>query len=122
MSLEYYLQTTNNTVNPIDLLPSTGFTTVQENIGKVENKGIDFSLSAIAWQRPADRSYLRFSVMMSHNKNKLKEISEAMKSYNEQQTALATSSNKPLNKYYDGVSMDAIWAVPSLGIDPATGE
>ena len=82
MSLEYYLQTTNNTVNPIDLLPSTGFTTVQENIGKVENKGIDFSLSAIAWQRPADRSYLRFSVMMSHNKNKLKEISEAMKSYN----------------------------------------
>lgn len=122
MSLEYYLQTTNNTVNPIDLLPSTGFTTVQENIGKVENKGIDFSLSAIAWQRPADRSYLRFSVMMSHNKNKLKEISEAMKSYNEQQTALATSSNKPLNKYYDGVSMDAIWAVPSLGIDPATGQ
>lgn len=45
-----------------------------------------------------------------------------MKSYNEQQTALATSSNKPLNKYYDGVSMDAIWAVPSLGIDPATGQ
>ncbi len=122
MSLEYYLQTTNNTVNPIDLLPSTGFNSVQENIGKVENKGIDFSLSAIAWQRPADRSFLRFSVMMSHNKNKLKEISEAMKSYNQQQSALATSGNKPLNKYYDGVSMDAIWAVPSLGIDPATGQ
>ena len=122
MSFEYYLQTTNNTVNPIDLLPSTGFTTVQENIGKVENKGLDFSLSAVAWQRPADRSFLRFSVMMSHNKNKLKEISEAMKSYNERQTALATEGNKPLNKYYDGVSMDAIWAVPSLGIDPATGQ
>jgi len=122
MSLEYYLQTTNNTVNPIDLLPSTGFTTVQENIGKVENKGVDFSLSAIAWQRPADRSFLRFSVMMSHNKNKLKEISEAMKSYNERQSALATEGNKPLNKFYDGVSMDAIWAVPSLGIDPATGQ
>ncbi len=122
MSLEYYLQTTNNTVNPIDLLPSTGFSSVQENIGKVENKGIDFSLSAIAWQRPADRSFLRFSVMMSHNKNKLKEISKAMKSYNQQQSALAASGNKPLNKYYDGVSMDAIWAVPSLGIDPATGQ
>lgn len=122
MSLEYYLQTTNNTVNPIDLLPSTGFTTVQENIGKVENKGVDFSLSAVAWQRPADRSFLRFSLMMSHNKNKLKEISEAMKSYNERQAALATEGNKPLNKYYDGVSMDAIWAVPSLGIDPATGQ
>lgn len=121
MSLEYYIQTTSNTVNPIDLLPSTGFNTVQENIGKVENRGVDFSLSAIAWQRPSDRSYLRFSLMMSHNKNKLKEISEAMKSYNEQQSLLASQGNKPLNKYYDGVSMDAIWAVPSLGIDPATG-
>jgi len=122
LSFEYYIQTTNNTVNPIDLVPSTGFSTVSENIGKVENRGFDASVSAVAWQNPADRSYLRFSLMMSHNKNTLKEISEAMKSYNEQQTALATSSNKPLSKYYDGVSMDAIWAVPSLGIDPATGK
>lgn len=122
MSFEYYLQTTNNTVNSIDLLPSTGFNSVQENIGKVENKGFDIELSAIAWQRPADRSYLRFSVMMSHNKNTLKEISNAMKSYNEKQAELATENNKPLNKYYDGVSMDAIWAMRSLGIDPATGK
>ena len=28
---------------------------------------------------------------------------------------------KPVIKYYDGVSMNAIWAVPSLGIDPVTG-
>lgn len=122
LSFEYYLQTTNNTVNPIDLLPSTGFTTVQENIGKVENKGYDLSISAVAWQRPNDRSFLRFSLMMSHNKNKLKEISEAMKSYNEQQSATAKGTNIPVKKYYDGVSMDAIWAVPSLGIDPATGK
>ena len=119
--LEYYLQTTDNTVNNIDLLPSTGFSRVQENIGKVENKGYSLELSAIAWQRPKDRSFLRFSLMMSHNKNTLKEISDAMKSYNDRQNQLATSANKPLTKYFDGVSMDAIWAVPSLGIDPATG-
>lgn len=121
-SFEYYLQTTNNTVNSIDLLPSTGFSSVQENIGKVENKGFDLEISAIAWQRPGDRSFLRFSVMMSHNKNRLKEVSEAMKSYNQKQTELAAEGNRPLNKYYNGVSMDAIWAVPSLGIDPATGK
>lgn len=122
MSFEYYLSTTNNAVNTIDLLPSTGFNNVQENIGKVENRGFDFSLSAIAWQQPSDRSYLRFSVMMSHNKNTLKEISDAMKNYNRQQAELAEDENKPLSKYFDGVSMDAIWAVPSLGIDPATGK
>ena len=122
LAFEYYLQTTNNTVNNIDLLPSTGFARVQENIGKVENKGYSLELAATAWQRPKDRSFLRFSLMMSHNKNTLKEISQAMKSYNERQSQLATSTNKPLNKYFNGVSMDAIWAVPSLGIDPATGK
>lgn len=45
-----------------------------------------------------------------------------MKSYNERQNELATQTNKPINKYYDGVSMDAIWAMTSLGIDPATGK
>ena len=44
-----------------------------------------------------------------------------MRSYNEQQEKLATEGNVPVQKYYDGVSMDAIWAMPSLGIDPANG-
>ena len=108
-------------MNPLTLVPSTGFTNVQENVGKVLNRGFDLRASAIVWQRPADRSYLSFSFMASHNKNTLKEISDAMKEYNEQQNALATETTKPLQKYYDGVSMDAIWAMPSLGIDPANG-
>ncbi|MEG0795283.1 MAG: SusC/RagA family TonB-linked outer membrane protein [Odoribacter sp.] len=122
LTLEYYISTTNNAVNPLDLVPSTGFSTVQENVGKVENRGIDFRASATAWQRTSDRSFLRFSLMLSHNKNKLKDISNAMRSYNERQNELASKDNKPVNKYYDGVSMDAIWAMPSLGIDPATGK
>lgn len=122
ITLEYYTSLTNNAVNPITLAPSTGFTTVQENIGKVENSGVDLRAAATVWQRPSDRSYLSFSLMISHNKNILKEISTAMRSYNEQQNAVATDGNKPVNKYYDGVSMDAIWAMRSLGIDPATGK
>jgi len=108
-------------VNPLSLAPSTGFTTVQENVGKVLNRGFDLRAGATVWQQPADRSYLSFSLMISRNKNILKEISEAMRSYNEQQEKLATEGNVPVQKYYDGVSMDAIWAMPSLGIDPANG-
>jgi hypothetical protein len=46
-----------------------------------------------------------------------------MKAYNEQMDKLAEdrSTSKPVNKYEDGMSMNAIWAVPSLGIDPSTG-
>ena len=108
-------------MNPLSLAPSTGFTTVQENVGKVLNRGFDLRAGATVWQQPADRSYLSFSLMISRNKNILKEISEAMRSYNEQQEELATEGNVPVQKYYDGVSMDAIWAMPSLGIDPANG-
>lgn len=120
-TFEYYRSITNNALNPLTLAPSTGFTTVQENVGKVLNRGFDLRASAVVWQQPADRSYLSFGVMISRNKNILKEISEAMKSYNEQQNNLANTDNKPVQKYYDGVSMDAIWAMPSLGIDPANG-
>jgi hypothetical protein len=46
-----------------------------------------------------------------------------MKDYNDRMNKIAAdrSNNKPVNRYVDGMSMDAIWAVPSLGIDPATG-
>lgn len=108
-TFEYYHSITNNAVNPLSLAPSTGFTTVQENVGKVLNRGFDLRAGATVWQQPADRSYLSFSLMISRNKNILKEISEAMRSYNEQQEELATEGNVPVQKYYDGVSMDAIW-------------
>lgn len=121
LTFEYYNSVTNNALNPLTLVPSTGFSTVQENVGKILNRGFDLRLSATVWQMPKERSYLSLSFMASHNKNTLKEISSAMKQYNEQQAKNATSTTKPLQKYYDGVSMDAIWAMKSLGIDPANG-
>lgn len=121
LTLEYYNAITNNAVNPLTLVPSTGFNTVQENIGKVRNRGFDMRASYVVWQRPAERSFVSVALLLSRNKNTLSEISEAMKNYNEKQNSLSLSSNKPIKKYYDGVSMNAIWAMESLGIDPANG-
>ncbi len=121
LTFEYYNGITNNAVNPLTLAPSTGFNTVQENIGKVHNRGFDMRSSYVVWQRPSDRSFFSLSLMLSRNKNTLSQISEAMKNFNEKQNNLSLSSNKPIKKYYDGVSMNAIWAMKSLGIDPANG-
>ena len=46
-----------------------------------------------------------------------------MRSFNEKADEQASDKfvNTPVHKYEDGISMNAIWAVPSLGIDPATG-
>ena len=121
LRLEIYNSMTNNTVNSLSLPPSVGFGSVMENVGKVQNRGFDLSASATVWQNPAERSYVTLSLQASHNKNKLKEISDAMRAFNERQIANVTGTTTPLAKYYDGVSMDAIWAMRSLGIDPANG-
>ena len=49
-------------------------------------------------------------------------ISDAMKQYNKKQDEIASDryENRPVQKYYEGVSMTAIWAVKSLGIDPVS--
>ena len=88
-TFEYYHSITNNAVNPLSPAPSTGFTTVQENVGKVLNRGVRPRAGATVWQQPADRSICRSSLMISRNKNILKEISKPCVPYNEQQEELA---------------------------------
>lgn len=46
-----------------------------------------------------------------------------MTAYNESQQKKAAdrSNNTPVQMYYDGVSMRAIWGMKSLGIDPQNG-
>ena len=61
---------------------------------------------------------------VAHNKNKLKKISESLRAWNEAQDAdmIENGTTTPSVKYYEGCSMTAIWAVPSLGIDPQNGK
>lgn len=124
LKFDYYIAQTKNTLLDFTLPGSTGFLSVKENIGDVRNKGFDLYLTYTPWRVTRDRSYVTLTAAVSHNKNKITGISDAMKQYNDKQDELAGDrfSNKPVQKYYEGVSMNAIWAVPSLGIDPATGD
>ena len=47
-----------------------------------------------------------------------------MRAYNEaiKKSAAAAGNSTPVLMYEDGQSMNTIWAVPSAGIDPMTGE
>lgn len=67
--------------------------------------------------------YVNFTFSIATNKNKIMKISDALKKYNDEQDKIAASRNQgaPVKKYAEGMSMNAIWAVPSMGIDPATG-
>ncbi len=61
----------------------------------------------------------RMSFQASQNRNKLNKISNQLKNLNERNN-LATFT--PGNVYEEGESLTSIKAVPSLGIDPGTGQ
>lgn len=117
---EYYIKNTKNSLAQITLAPSLGFASYPENMGTLENKGVELNLAVIPYRNDATQSYWVISVNGSHNRNKLKEISQALQHQNEINASAETIS--PLPRYVEGQSTTGIWAVPSLGIDPATGD
>ncbi|SFG76828.1 SusC/RagA family TonB-linked outer membrane protein [Prevotella sp. KH2C16] len=118
--MDYYRKTTNNTITQVTLAPSIGFGSYPENVGKVENRGMEFNLSFIPYRDNAHQAYWTVTLNGSHNTDKLVEISEAMRHINEYNAAHIT--NRPLPRFEEGQSLSRIWVVRSLGIDPATGD
>ena len=120
LTFDAYISITDNTLIDLTLPPSNGFTTLRENAGEVINRGFDIRTSYTILQNVKERSFLTVNLNISRNKNKLAKLSDAMNVYNESQNA-SVSGTAPAQLYYDGVSMNAIWAVRSLGIDPHNG-
>ncbi len=119
MRFDYYIATTDDLLTDVTIPPSTGFSSYKENLGKVQNKGVELYASYRVYQSANKRDYVNLYANVTHNSNKIKEISNSLRTYNQQQTDAVT--NKMISRYEEGQSMTAIWAVPSLGIDPATG-
>lgn len=122
VQFKYYTSFTENLVTNVSIPASTGFTAVSENLGKVKNKGIELELGYTFWL-PKD-GFISLHGAVATTDSKIIRISDAMRTYNRRQAELATDqeTNSPVLQYEDGMPMDAIWAVPSLGIDPATGQ
>lgn len=118
---DYYQRLTENLLADVTLPNSTGFNTVKDNLGKIKNEGLELYLNYAVWQKA--RNFVSVQFGLETNSNKIVELSNSMKSYNDKMDAIAADqgNNVPIKKYQDGMAMDAIWAVPSLGIDPATG-
>lgn len=121
--MDYYQSITENTLIDFSLPPSTGFSSVKENLGKIKNVGIEGMFTYNILSKPRTKSYLSLTTSGIYNKNKVLEISDALRTYNEEQDKRSNDvfNNRPVIKYYDGMSMTSIWAVRSLGIDPANG-
>lgn len=121
MSAEWYRSDTENLVTQVSLPGSTGFTSVSENLGLVRNEGFEVNMGLRVLNHKD--YFLNLNAQIATNDNKLMKLSDAMRTFNERQKTLAAGEKQtePVTMYYEGMHMNTIWAVPSLGIDPSDG-
>lgn len=134
VNVNFYNKITNNLVNDVDIPLSSGFSSYKDNIGKVQNKGIEIFLRANIIQK---KDFL-FAIYgnLAKNKNELLELSNSLKRYNDlvnaqydgftgtapTNGAYLQKYSTPHTKYIEGGSLTSIFGMKSLGINPMDGK
>lgn len=118
LTLDVYKRKTTDLLIDKTIAPSAGVTSVKDNLGEMENKGIELHMDSyliknngFTWQA---------GLNIAHNRNKILKISNALQRQNEENNAIP--SVEPLPQFQEGESTTALKVVPSAGIDPATGK
>ncbi len=118
-SFNYYNNYTDALLLNYTIAPSTGFNSMKTNAGAVENAGYDLSFSVMPIQDYERQIQWIISWNGSHNRNRIKKISNFIKAMNE---ANLKNEGAPVPIYEEGKSTTQLFAVQSLGIDPASGK
>ena len=120
-----YNRLTKDMLTDISLPPSTGFASYKDNLGDIENKGYE---TGIRWTVFKNKDWnLALNGNFVHNRNKLVKISNSLKKLNDKVDESQVDNNSdafglPLLRYNEGQSINTIYAVRSLGIDPENGK
>lgn len=118
LSVDAYIKNTDDLLVNVTKAPSVGITTARENLGAIENKGVELRARVVPIQTKDLQWSLSFTY--AYNKNRIKRISNALQAQN----ALNRDSTgvRPRAIYEEGGSLTDLNVVPSAGIDPATGQ
>lgn len=111
LTADYYNKQTNDLLLSRPLPNSSGFSSITENVGKVENKGIELSLSTQNIITDDFTWNTQFNI--SGNRNKVLEL----------------FNNQPIddigrggNRIMEGQPIGIFYSFESLGVDPSTGD
>lgn len=119
LNVDIYDKTTDDLVSDIDLPSAGGFGSYKANVGKVSNRGVELGLNAYVIRNIEKEISWSIGGTLAHNKNEIKAISNSLQFLNDQMSNEA--GGNPSFMYKEGQSMNTIFAVKSLGIDPSNG-
>ena len=120
LTTDFYNKLTDDLLSDITLPLAAGFNSYKANIGKVRNRGVELSAN-VNIIRDSERSlYWSVGGSLVHNKNKIMKISNSLQFLNDELNAEAGAN--PSFLFKEGQSMNTIFAVRSLGIDPSNGQ
>lgn len=120
MSADCYIETTHDLISSVNLPASNGFPEYIQNMGKVQNRGTELSVTCLVLRNKKQNITWSVTAGMAYNQNKIISISQALK--DAQSTIEAKAGTGPVKLYREGYADNTIWAVPSMGIDPGTGK
>ncbi len=124
----YYHEKNKNEITDLGVEFFSGFSKMKANQGTVLNEGIELKTNFQVFNK-GDWSIV-LNANLARNKNTIVELSETVEEYNKKvdenfdamQARYPDLVSRPMPKYYVGKSVSAIYAVPSHGIDPASGK
>ena len=114
LNLDFFMKDTDPLLVYIGLPTSTGTTSAPMNIGKQSSRGITVTLNLTLLKK----ENVNWSVNMNgrHITYEYQKIGNSLEQFNKE------NRSSSLTRYYDGGSPTDLWAVKSVGIDPATGK
>ena len=112
-TMDYFVKNTDPLLVFVTLPSSTGVSRVAQNIGEQVTKG--FTLTTDYTLMQMKQFNWRVNLNMRRLNAEYRKMGNQLQNFNE------ANQSRNLVRYYDGGSPSHLWAVRSLGIDPATG-
>lgn len=122
-NFNYYRETTDDLIMKTSTVPSNGFDSYHDNLGKSQNVGFDLGIRVVLFQAPKRELFWSVSTSFYHNENKLLEITDNLKAQNQAalNQQIDNGATSPVLQYIEGASVSGLYAVRSLGIDASNG-
>ncbi len=116
ITLNAYSKFTHDLAVAVDLPASTGLSGYPFNAGDLEVKGVELMTKYTILSKPEDRLFWNIGLTGARSQQTYKNFNSILAGLNN-----SLQESQSLIRYTDGYGPNDLWAVQSLGIDPATG-